>query len=408
MPVVIQGKPVLTGAANVMMAMAYRPRVKNTMYTKLTRFTRSTRLVEPYPFYGSVPMMKNYIGTVAMSSPPSFQISIPNILQKAGMWMERTEVELDQTRSLLRFVSDFGVRLSEAPDMLLIKRILNGSSQSAVNITIPGATPGYSGQYQYTLDGQPPFSTNHTNYFTGGAVSNIIQGNLPATISALNAQTPATTVQQLTADMNLIINQISSVADTAGVPMYSNFDAGQSLIILGPKTMDTTLTLAFAKQVNGQATIVNQTTNVLPQFVKDVITSSYFSGIPDPELQGSTMITPVNPTDYYAIIVDDYVAPFYSQAFAPVSENDVFPRGYDVNGEIDRMLDSLGDTSPASVAAATFYSSAIIDMNLNRQGSNADAEMALRERGFIIPRVRYNIGYGPWFTYYRIKPVGGA
>ena len=407
MPITVLGDPVLTGAANVMMSMSWRPRLKTLLYPRLSRFTKSTRLVEPYPMYGSVPALRVYKGNLNMSSIPSFQISIPNLIEKNGIWLARTEVEEDQTRTVLRFASDFGIRIVEAPDQLMFKRILNASSTSAVSVTIPGAQPGYSGQYQYTLDGQPPFSTNHTDYYSGGQVSNIVTSQLPTTKAAFLALTPTQAVTAIQQDIQALIDAISSVKDTAGIQLYPNFDAGRSLVILAPKFMEPAMCLAAKRPANGDQSFVNMTSNVFPSFVADVLTSGYLSGMIDPESESNQYITPLNQTDYYAFILDDYVQPFMSQVFAPPGADDVFPRGYDVNAEIDKTLDAIGDRSPAAVAASSFYASAIIDMNLNKQGENADPEVALRERFYIVPRLRYNVGYGPWFTMWRMRPNGG-
>lgn len=407
MPITVDGQPVISGFANTIMAMAMRPRIKKSAYSRVGQFTRSTRLVETYPFYGAVPPLRTYQnGRLKMSKRPSFSVTIPNILMKSGIWIDRSEGEMDQTRTILNSAADFGVRIVEAPDMLLAKRLLTGSTAGSQNITIPGAQIGYSGQYSMTMDNQPIFSANHTDWFSGGAKSNIIQSNLPTTTSAFNALTPTQVATALQQDMQAFVGAVSNVKDTAGVQLWPNLDPEVSVIIFGPQILKPGLTLTFSRSSNGQSTMVNLTTNVFPSFVKEVITSGFLSSVLDVESETDTMLTPTNPLDYYAMIVDDYVKPIYIQAYAPPTSDDTYPRGYDVNEEIDRTVEFLGDDSAANVQAATFYSSAIIDMNIGRQGSNADAEVALRDRFFVVPRMRYNVGYGIWPLLWKFSASG--
>jgi phage major head subunit gpT-like protein len=396
MPIITNTQNSLVRAANTVMARSFFPRFKDSLYKAIAGSYVSTSLVEPFTMIGAMPGLKLYNGALKFGQIPSFTLQVPNPLFKTGSEIGRTEFEGDQTGTLIKLSSQLGSRLAEFPDQLLAKRLLAGSTAGSQYMTFRGT------QYTMTMDAQPFFSSVHSDWYSGGNQSNIIQGTLPSTKAAMLAQGMATTAGQLQSDISVVIDKLSSVRDNAGIPFFPTIDTGKSVIVLVPRIMEPAAKLAFRTQ----GSVIAQTTNIIPMFVKDVLTSGYLGGnFVDPETD--TTISPINETDYYVFIIDDWVKPFYMQLFRPPTQQEMFPRGYDAGAEIDRLLDSKSDV-PIDRDGATAFASSMVETTFQRQGANADAWTIINEAFVMSARWRGNIAYGPWFTAYRVVPVGGS
>lgn len=398
MPIVVNTQNVLVRAANTAMSRAFFPRFKDSLYKDLSASYISTAAVEPHAILGAVPGLKLYNGNLKFPTIPSFTLQVPNLLFKNGLKVDRSEYELDQTRTVVQLAAQEGARLAEFPDQLFCKRLITGNQANSQYQTFKGT------KYTTTLDGQPMFSTTHSDWYSGGNQSNIIQGALPATKSALLAQTYATSANQMLQDIQAVLDAVTSVRDNAGIPFFPTIDTKKSVVVVVPRILEPVAALAFRTGANA---VISQTTNVAPMFIKDVKTSGYLSGnFVDPETD-TTIVGPTQPTDYYVLIVDDWVKPFYFQMFRPPNADELFPRGYDAGAEIDRLLKTKSDV-PIDVESATAFASTMVETTFQRQGANADAYTIENEAFVMSARWRGNMIPGPWFTAYRVIPVSGS
>jgi hypothetical protein len=396
--------------ANAAFALAFFPRTKKLHYPKLCGNTRSSRLVEPFTLAGSAPIMQAYNGMLKSMGLKSYKSLVPNLLFKNFEEIDRTELEMDQTRTLRSRAAQFGSRVAEYPDYLLAKRILNGSTAGSQTVVFQGVS------YTQTFDGVPFFSASHPH--SGTNQSNIIQGTLPnvaATAQANIAQSAA----QMQSDLAILVDAICGVKDDKGAPMYPDFDAKTQLIVVVPPALDTIATLAFLTPgvIGGLTTSGTgsngSSTNLGPQMVKEVVKMGLLKGCPDIEADDpySTTISPVNPTDWYAFIDGDYTKPFYWQRFVPKRGNEVFPlgEGQDPEAEARSIMASVNNAGlNVSIESAEVYASTEIDTNFGALGANAQMSVVKDEKFFISARARGQITYGPWFTGWRVKPVGGS
>lgn len=396
MPLVTNTQLTAVRAANTVMARAFFPRFKDSLYKACAASYVSTSLVEPHAILGTVPGLSAWNGSLKFKTIPSFNLNVPNLLFKNGVKVDRTEYEADQTGTLIKLSAQMGARLAEFPDQLFCKRLIAGATSGSQIVSFKGTT------YYMTMDQLPFFSTTHNDWYTGGTQSNIIQGTLPATKVALAAQSIATSASQLQQDLLKVIDAVSSVRDNQGIAFFPNIDTGKSIIVLVPRILQPVADLAFLRP----GSIISQTTNITPMYVKDVKTSGYLSGnFIDPETE--TTLTPINETEYYILVVDDWVKPFYLQLFRPPTNDELFPRGYNAGAEIDRLL-SEKQTVPVDVESATAFASAMVESTFQKQGANADAYTIEQEAFVMGARWRGNFAYGPWFTAYKVIPNGGS
>lgn len=396
MPLVQNTQNSIVRAANTAMARAFFPRFKASLYKDCAGSYISTALVEPHAILGTVPGLQLYSGGLRFPILPSFTLQVPNLLFKNGLEIARTEYEADQTGTMINLAPQFGVRLAEFSDQLFVKRLIAGATSGSQTVVFGGAT------YTMTMDGLPFFSTTHTDWYSGGTQSNIIQGQLPSTKVAVAAQSIATSALQMQQDLLTVMDRISSVRDNQGIAFFPTIEPGQSIILLVPRILQPIADLAFTRP----GTIISNTSNITPQYVKAVKSSGYLSGnFVDPET--NVIISPVNETEYYVLIVDDFVKPFYLQMFRPPKKDELFPPDYDAGAEIDRLMASRS-TVPVDVDSATAFASSMVETTFNKQGANADAFTITKEAFVMSARWRGNFAYGPWFTAYKVIPAGGS
>lgn len=382
--------------ANTVMARAFFPRFKDSLYKDCAASYIATALVEPHALMGTVPGLQIYNGLLKSFKIPSFTLQVPNPLFKNLVEIDRSEYEGDQTGTLTRLAPQLGMRLAEFPDQLFIKRLIAGATAGSQICTFNGV------QYYMTMDRQPFFSASHDDWYTGSTQSNIIQGTLPSTKSALKAQTIAASALQMQQDLLGVIDAVSSVRDNQGIAFFPNIDTGKSIIILCPRVLQPVADLAFARP----GSVISQTTNITPMYVKGVKSSGFLSGnFVDPET--GSAISPVNETEYYVLIVDDWVKPFYLQLFRPPKDDELVPHGYDAATQIDELMNAKL-TVPVDIDSATAFASAMVETTFNKQGANADAHMITKETFLASARWRGNFAYGPWFTCYKVIPNGGS
>lgn len=396
MPIISGTKASTTLAANVVMSKAYFPRAKKWLYPLLSSSTISVKSVEPYAVIGSVPALSGYTGSLKLANIASYKMNVPNLLFKNAFGVKQSELEFDQTRTIMKLSPAMGIRTAELPDQLFCKRLLNATTSGSQTVIFEGQS------YTQTLDGVPLFSASHPTGYNGALQSNIIQGTLPSTKAALLAQDIATSAKQMVSDFNSVLDVIKTVTDTAGVPLFPTIDTKESVVVVVPPVLEPIAQLAFR---TGGTAVIDQTTNIMPQFVKSVISHGYLAGFPDPESETGATISPTNATDWYVFITDDFVKPFYTQLFRPPNDSDLFPPGQSPEDVVSRVVNAV---KGITVDQATVFASTRIDTTFNKVGANSDAFTIQTETFLVSARMRGNMVYGPHFLSYKVKPNGGT
>ena len=401
---ILEGTNLTLRKANIAMASAFFPRAKEWLFPKICGSYVTTSLDEQHAIGGAAPPLKLYTGNLGSTGIPSWTLNIPNLLYKNFLEVKRQELEGDQTRTIIRYADQMGVALADFPDQLLARRILTGSSTAS-------ATEAFNGKsYTVTMDGLPIFSNVHqldgvTNQ------SNIITGNLPTTFAAVAAQDLAVSANQMQRDLLSIVQKIKTVKDNQGMPIFPTINIKKNVIVALPAELEVVGNLAFLQAgtiggTNGTGGSSGSTTSIAPMYVRDVFTTGYLSGLPDPEAPGTTL-TPTYQTQYYVFIVNDYVRPFYTQLFKPVGPNDLFPASYKIDSVIDAALKAAKAVGVDNMSqAATMFASTIVETNLNAVGSNAQWDTVVNEKHFMSARWRGNIVVGPWFCAWKVDPTG--
>lgn len=392
MPVTIGGlSDIQARRANAAMAHAYFPRAKDWLYPSICGSVTSTSLVEPFAVLGAAPGLKKYVNGLKKRGIRTYASNIPNTLFKNIVPIPQTSLEGDQTGTVVQLSAQVGVRLAEFPDQLFCQRLVTGSTAAkAVERFEDGI------DYNLTLDGVSFYNTAHPN--GNGVASNIVQGHLPNTSAALLAQDPEVTAKQLQKDLAKVLEAVRNAKDDQGINIYPNIKASANICVVVGSALETAAQLAF-RTPGG---VIDQTTNIFPTLVKDVKVSGYLDGFPDLTKDDGASVDPLNETDWYIMIDDDFVKPLYAQLYRPISGSEV------VDG-LDEAVDAIiNKVNGATVDQATLFASTRVDTTFNKVGNNADAFTIENEEFLVSARWRGNFFYGPWFTSWRIIPVGGT
>jgi hypothetical protein len=414
MPVSANLSTSLVRDANVALALSFFPRWRKGFWAKICGETKSTRPVEPFALLGATPLPRSWLPSGMTNSQPinSFSQYIPNLLMKSWEYINRYDVEFDQTKTLLSRVNAHGVRLNEVLDYLCAKRIVTGASASSAT------TVSYWDNKSYNLtfeNGIPPYATNHNTYI-GGNQSNIVQGQLPATVAGIAAQNISVTVNQLQQDLMNVITQITGYKDDKGVLLYPDFDPAKHLVVAVPPILWMAAKLGFTSPSaviggsNGTNGSSGSVTNITPMFIKDVIMSPLLAGGPDVESQDpSATYTPTAPTTYYYFIKYDLIEPLYFQRYAPLKTNELRPSGSNPQAEANAAIKATKAAFPdleIPDEAAEVFTSAEIDCNFGAIGTNSQLDVAANERFYVSGRLYGQFFFGPWFTTLKIDPTG--
>lgn len=404
---IVTGTYLTTRKANTVMSLAFGPRPKDWLWTKVCGSYITTSLTEPHAIGGAFPALRRYNGAMSSTGIPSWTMEIPNPLHKVIVDISRTQFEGDQTRTILSYADQAGVALADYPEQLWAAQVLRGGLTAAATDTFNGKS------YAVTMDGLPYFSTTHqldgvTNQ------SNIVQGSLPATFASLISQGSgdlATAAKQMQNDVMQVIQKIKTVKNNQNIPIFPTLDSGKSIIVAVPAELEMVSRLAFDAHfiggINGTGGTSGSSDNsVWRMAVKEVLVSGYLSGGWPSPIDGTTLANP-HALTYYVFLVTDRVRPFYMQLFKPAGPNDLFPKGYDVDAVINQMMREAKSVGmEVDRVAATLFASTVVEHNLNAVGSNAQRDVVEGEAHFISPRFRGNCVYGPWFTGWRVDPSG--
>lgn len=380
-------------------------RATDWIWPKLCGSVQTTSEVEPYAIIGSAPQMKFWNGSMNAAGLPSWTITVPNQLMKNILLLDRQELERDQTKSLYQKAGEIGVTVGETPEQLWTYRLITGDQPGSATMNFKGKS------YPMTIDGEPQFSANHT--LDGVTLqSNIIAGSLPNTVAAVQAMGVTAAANAMQTDLTAAINAIQTVADNQNRPIYPTIDQEKSIVVIVPPALKYVGVQAFKASgtlggTAGQAS--GSTTSIAPLFVKDLMSSGYLAGLPDPTVLGTSLVRPSTPTTYWIAIVNDRVKPFYFQTFRPPNQNELFPQSG--RPSVDSLLSGQGALKlPYEITRdmANLYTSTVVDTNLGAVGANGQLSVAQTESFFISGRWNGNMAYGPWFTIWQIDPVSGS
>lgn len=406
---IINDTSLTTRKANTVMAGAFMARAKKWLWVKVCASVITTSLIEDYAIGGALPPLVQYNGQMSSTGIPSWKPRIPNPLANNLAEVDRTELVGDQTRTLMRMVDEMGVKLADYPEQLWVSKLLKGGQASS-------ATQQFNGQsLQVTMDGLPVFG----NHMLDGSTtqSNIIIGGLPidlAGIYALPDIAAAAIIMQR--DLEKIVYKIKTIKDNNNIPIFPTIETRENILILLPSALEVVGALAFRASgviggANGSGGTSGSTSTIAPMFVKDVVCSGYLDGgFPDPAPNNASQVgqilSPPYPTTYYVLMTHDRVKPFYMQLFKPVTEGDLFPKGYNIDSVINSAIKEGG--GEVTRAMATYFAGALVEHNFNAWGSNATRDVVTTQKHFASAQWRGNVFCGPWFTLYRVDPVGSS
>ena len=417
MPFIGNVSSVRTRAANIVMSRAFFPRAKKWIYPELSSSYISTSEVEPHRIIGAMPGLTRFRGHLKTGGIPSYNIDVPNLLFKNLASVDQEDFEFDQTGTMIQLAPQMGQRLAEFPDLLWAKRVLSGDTTASKTVNYKGKS------YSLVMDGQPYFATAHPCYDDAGSTyANLIQmAGWPTAKANLFSSTQDWSVlaNKMQQALSILLDKLALVKDNAGLPIYQNLDTEESVVIVVPRILEPAARLAFATKgsiLTGGGSGGGSFTNIAPQYVKKVISSSLLNGgflDPDPTTllnsgDGSLIGTTDNAgydhaCNWYAFIVNDFVKPFYYQLFRPVKPDEMFPRGYDPAKVVAKIMK---ENDAISVEEATMFASTRIDTTFRRIGAEADLETIKSERFYMSARHRGNLTYGPAFTAYKFSGNG--
>ena len=390
MPVINGLSALQTRAVDAVLAQAFFPRAKRWVYPKICGTIRSTSIVEPFAVSGTVPALTEFKGALRSKLMPTWAFNSPNLRYKSLVEVSKPDYLFDQTGTVIKHAQACGVRLAELPEQVFAQRLIKASNTADASVQFKGTT------YNITFDSKPLFSTTH-NTGDGRDQSNLIAGNLPDTIPGLQANDIATNANLMIRDFQTFMAAIASVTDNEGQPIYPSIDTRESVIVLVPTCLQAIAELAFRSP---NMAVINQTTNVMPTFVNEVITSSYINGMIDPAT--GLRITQPNETDWYIFIKDDFVKPMYQQTYRPPNLSEIY--GYNVDGEIDRIMSG---NNTISADTANIYLTSGIDTTFQKVGAGSDLATIQNDAFYMSPYYTGNVVYGFWPTAWRIRPSGG-
>jgi len=411
MPIITGLQSSLIRDANTALATAFFPRFLKSFWPQLCRSTLSTRFVEPFSIDGSAPLLRKFNGTLKSYGLKSWSYHSPNFLFKNFENIGREEFEMDQIGVVRKRCGQFGIRVAQAPDYLLAKRLLTADQASSASVV-------YKGTSYYTTfeNGVPLFSSAHTMY-DGATQSNIITGNLPSTgtVAGVAALDIGAAAQAMIKDLELIIDKIASYKDDKGAAMYPDFDPEKSLVLVVPPILRAVADLAFMTNgalIGGSPSTstgsTGSTTMGRASRVKKIVSPGLLRGCVDIESDDDTVtVSPTYATQYYWMIEDDYVAPLYFQRFRPKRGGEYFPLGSDPEAEAEAILNAANPGGlKVSAESADMYAATEIDTNLGALGNNAQESVVKTESFFISGRSRFQINYGFWPTCGKVDPAG--
>lgn len=398
----------LVGKANNALSLGFFPRFKKAFWPKIARSVPSTRLVEPFVLNGAAPLLRKWNGSMQSSGRGSWNLNVPNELYKSFEDVDRTDLEADQTGTVISGMFAVGIRGAETPDYLLANKILTGDSSASASVIFRGVT-----YYTTFENGTPIFSNTHIG--AGGVAnqSNIVQGNAPNSVATYAAQDMGTSAQGFIKDMQLVCARIMSWVDDKGALLYPQFDMSTDLTVVCTPLMAPAARLAFMTPgviagSGGTSGGSGSTTNIGPTMCKEVIANGLLAGCPDITVESqSASLAPAFVTQYYVIINNDYVAPFYYQRFTPPKAGDLVPAGMGIENEAVAIVKKGSEANvPIDQVAAEVFSEFEVNTNIGALGTQGQRDIAATEKFFVEGRMRLAFVYGPWFTIVKVDPTG--
>lgn len=391
--------------ANAAFALTYFKRAMKSVWPRVCGTTKSSSQFEAFAYNGASPPIKLFQGSMESQAIMSYSLQVPNPVWKNIEIIKRNQFEFDQTDSLIKSrVGMIGVTIAQVWDYLLAGQMIKGNTSGSQNFVMPETGVSYT----MTADNLSIYNTAHT---TGGSAtfSNIITGALPDTVALLNSQDIAVSANQVQLDIQNLIARIATVTDDKGNMLLPDFDASEQLVILYPPCLTAVMAMAFKTTgtiggSNGSSS--GATTNIGQKMVKDLIAFPLLQGCLDitNKVPGATC-APVYPTAYYAMILGDFVQPWYQQRFVPLAGADVI--GGDPAAEATRVLKQAGAMGlPVTPESADMYASTEIMTNLGQLGNRATIDIATQEQFFISGRLRGMLYPGPSYLNWKVTPTG--
>lgn len=406
---IINDTTLTTRKANTVMAGAFLSRAKEWLWPRVCASVITTSLIEDYALGGAISPLTQYNGQLTSRDIPSWKPRIPNPMANTITEVDRTELVGDQTRTLMRLVDEMGVKLADYPEQLWTSKLLKGGQASSAFAQFNGHN------LQLTMDGLPVFGPHTLDGVT--SQTNIIVGNLPATLAGIyNLPDISAAALLMQRDLLQIVYKYKTLKDNNNIPIWPTIETRKNILVLCPSAIEVVAALAFRASgviggANGSGGTSGSTSTIAPMFVKDVVCSGYLDGgFPDPAPNNASQVGqilyPPYPTTYWIMLTHDRIKPMYVQLFKPVTEGEIFPKGYNIDSVINAAIKEGG--GEVNREMATYFAGALVEHNFGAWGSNATRDVVTTQKHFASAQWRGNIFFGPWITLIRIDPAGSS
>lgn len=402
MPIIANTSASAVRLVNQAFAAAFFPRANQSVYSKICRSYTQRSETEPFSVMGSPPILTQFSGTVDSNDIASFTWTVPNQIFKNFEQISRNALETDQTGTLIKRVAVNGQRLAQWQDQLFFTKLITGNRTASATEVSPSGT-----SYNVTIDGLPFFSAVHSTGPSGVTQSNIVNGNLASTVATMAANDLGASAQAMQKDMILIQQRFAQFQDTVGSVLLSDSDMASRIILLVPPSVKPIADLAFRSpgaMIGGSPGNSGSTgsTTFQHSIVREVISSNYLASMRS-SIDGS-VLTGTSATEYYAFLVDDYVAPMYWQRFLPLGIN-----GVNTDAVANAVM-AAGNAAGINTSfdSAALYATMEVDNNFGALGSQAQESVVKQEKFFVSARARGNFAYGFPYTALKIVPSGAS
>ena len=321
---------------------------------------------------GMVPQLEEVISDVngpGAADFPDFYWEWYNRLYQSRIFISRDVMAFDQTGQVRTLLHSMAARLANFPDLLFFTRLANDSfysgewsgTSAAAAIPVEGGT-GYQ---------IPLFSTMHLTSVSGTGQSNLLTGSTPTDFCTYASVTSV--AEQIKTDFRRAIAQLRTFRDNQGQPWHYDDIKPEDLVVICGPLLQTPMEQAFFSGT------MNATDNVLKGKVREILSSNYLPA------------TGVGAADWWLLHVGRPQRPFMYSRFREIRDEEI----EDFFGK--ELIRAEGvDGKGVTLEDLKEFSSVQIETNLNKQGFNADPDVAFNNRFFVQCRWRGEMMGGVW------------
>lgn len=281
-----------------------------------------------------------------------YQITWRNRLFKALVEIQESLLLYDQTGQTRTIIHSMAARLANYLDKLFYTRLQNAT-------------------VDLCYDGTPLIGASHVLGGSAPTQSNLVSGQ--TTTAYVIANDRDVVAKKILDDFAAAKAQMASFVDDNAQPFHDDVIEPTSLSIICSPLMETVMRFAF------QTEILNQTTNVLKNAVRDIVVSNYLP------------ITGAAAADWYVVRNDERNKPFVYSRFRQKKDSEMQD-----NLGLEKFTSAGDDFQNLSMNDLRELSTVEIRTNLGRRGSNAEADTIRNDRFLIGAYLRGEIFPGVW------------